>query len=461
MRGRRIGFWSREFVIEGWFEEYIYPKREAAKSINLHIRVNIEVEREGIGRTTQGPLLCSFRTIHRWQTTIISLWRRRRHTRRRRTGWHNGEQGSSVSSIMSAYGGHGTHWKRQLVRKWIIAILASMFAAFRRKWKRTNNHKEREKGKKWEKRVKKKGETQQSIFIKRVRERERDEPIYLLSLYALVRNGCADQSLKALLPAVKRSREFWPFRPQFLSLSLSFLSDWLCWLSKVRRHCLTRFLLSLFIFFSIKDVDSFNGQKCSVCSNSSSNSNSFVLFPTPLPAGLYVSQGKWTQPHQKRHVFHKEPQKGVATTNNNNNKKRGERKKPTEAVGNEPCEFERRSSIKPIDFLLLPPEVYASVVYLVVPLYGTISYIYIYVYVCVYTHNIHFYSLFFSLLSFTSFYFSSRRYAPLRRSGKCAAYWSTCITKKSDEYNQTTEHTKQLEKDEANFFPLLPTDEMK
>ena len=46
-------------------------------------------------------------------------------------------------------------------------------------------------------------------------------------------------------------------------------------------------------------------------------------------------------------------------------------------------------------------------------------------------------------------------------SGKCAAYWSTCITKKSDEYNQTTEHTKQLEEDEANFFPLLPTDEMK
>ena len=227
MRGRRIGFWSREFVIEGWFEEYIYPKREAAKSINLHIRVNIEVAREGIGRTTQGPLLCSFRTIHRWQTTIISLWRRRRrHTRRRRTGWHNGEQGSSVSSIMSAYGGHGTHWKRQLVRKWIIAILASMFAAFRRKWKRTNNHKEREKGKKWEKRVKKKGETQQSIFIKRVRERERDEPIYLLSLYALVRNGCADQSLKALLPAVKRSREFWPFRPQFLSLSHFYLIDY-------------------------------------------------------------------------------------------------------------------------------------------------------------------------------------------------------------------------------------------
>ena len=181
-----------------------------------------------------------------------------------------------------------------------------------------------------------------------------------------------------------------------ISLSLSFLSDWLCWLSKVRRHCLTRFLLSLFIFFSIKDVDSFNGQKCSVCSNSSSNSNSFVLFPTPLPAGLYVSQGKWTQPHQKRHVFHKEPQKGVATTNNNNNKKRGERKKPTEAVGNEPCEFERRSSIKPIDFLLLPPEVYASVVYLVVPLYGTISYIYIYICVCVYIRIISISTLFFS-----------------------------------------------------------------
>ena len=459
MRGRRIGFWSREFVIEGWFEEYIYPKREAAKSINLHIRVNIEVEREGIGRTTQGPLLCSFRTIHRWQTTIISLWRRRRHTRRRRTGWHNGEQGSSVSSIMSAYGGHGTHWKRQLVRKWIIAILASMFAAFRRKWKRTNNHKEREKGKKWEKRVKKKGETQQSIFIKR--ERERRAYLFVVSICT-----CEERlrwsKPKGSFAGSQTEPRVLAFSPSIsLSLSLSFLSDWLCWLSKVRRHCLTRFLLSLFIFFSIKDVDSFNGQKCSVCSNSSSNSNSFVLFPSPLPAGLYVSQGKWTQPHQKRHVFHKEPQKGVATTNNNNNKKRGERKKPTEAVGNEPCEFERRSSIKPIDFLLLPPEVYASVVYLVVPLYGTISYIYIYVYVCVYTHNIHFYSLFFSLLSFTSFYFSSRRYAPLRRSGKCAAYWSTCITKKSDEYNQTTEHTKQLEKDEANFFPLLPTDEMK
>ena len=60
-----------------------------------------------------------------------------------------------------------------------------------------------------------------TVNIHKERERERDEPIYLLSLYALVRNGCADQSLKALLPAVKRSREFWPFRPQFLSLSLS------------------------------------------------------------------------------------------------------------------------------------------------------------------------------------------------------------------------------------------------
>ena len=179
MRGRRIGFWSREFVIEGWFEEYIYPKREAAKSINLHIRVNIEVEREGIGRTTQGPLLCSFRTIHRWQTTIISLWRRRRHTRRRRTGWHNGEQGSSVSSIMSAYGGHGTHWKRQLVRKWIIAILASMFAAFRRKWKRTNNHKERkreEMGKESEKEGR-------DATVNIHKERERETSLFICCLY--------------------------------------------------------------------------------------------------------------------------------------------------------------------------------------------------------------------------------------------------------------------------------------